>query len=401
MQSDEILVLIDQLTKDTVWKASYDAISKKSKVVRDIREISASNNGSTLIVFEPSFLFVITKEIASHLIDRFDIKIIAVYQDEKMHGCLGNEVNYFKCNYGDINWNLIYGLVQSDFAILEPYQNSLEIIDSFSSIRDKVTPDIAEYLTRFRGTYLTLLNAVNSLSEINDKLQTDLDIAEHLSNRSIKGLKEMKHLLDLSMDKIKSYELLLSKTYDECVTTFYPDRPNVLYIKRISHLSGIDLFISVLFSTITTQSKLSCKVVKLLDSSNARTISYVPRTYFPITDTYNTSDILTNEFIMKIGSFKVMFDTLLSNRSGLDILIVHDMRSSIQDALSPDLINLKLNEITSDYLILGEYDNTLSDTGSNVDYEWDYRAIKKYTGSKLSQLVNHPTITKVLDNIIG
>ena len=88
------------------------------------------------------------------------------------------------------------------------------------------------------------------------------------------------------------------------------------------------------------------------------------------------------------------------NKSGLDVLIVHDCRSILQDAIDSPLVTLKINEVSSDFAALGEYDNVLSDLGRQVTFPWDYQTCKKYLGSGVTKLVNHPTIVKVLDLLL-
>lgn len=398
--SKGVVVLIDPFTKDSAEKIAFDAISKKAQVVNDIRELDDSCRGCKLIVFEPAFLVVVTREIIAQLREEFKVEVIGIYQSQEMETALGPDATMIKCSYADISWNLIYGIVQSDHAILEPYQKGLEMLDAFKALKSRVPQDMAEYFNRLRGTHIGLLAEVGKLLEENGKLKDIIASQEAIGQRSIKGIRELKQLLDATADRMRAYEAILSEDYDKVFSGFYPDRPTVLYIKSISHVAGIDIFLSVLFTVLTTQYKMSCKVVKLVDSSNSRDIRYVPNSYSPVTDTYNTAQILENEFILKLGAYNLLLDLLLMNKSGLDFLIIHDMRCGLHDALDESLVDLKMHEVSADYAALEEYTEVISDLGKNVAFYWNYQECKKFLGSGVARLVNHPTIAKVLSRLL-
>lgn len=398
--TNSIVVLIDQFTKAVVETITYDVLSKHVAVVTDIRELNDEHYKSSVVIFEPSFQVMVTPEILDELKQKLDIEVYAVYQDEAAVRALSSFVHAIKADYSEIGWNFIYAVVNNDLAILEPYQRSVKVLDGFSAVRSRIPEDIVEYIDRFRGSYMTLVSSVQDVLAKNAKLEETVAAQETIGRQTIAGIVELKELLDRSQDKVNAYELTLSKSYVQEFGGFYPERPRVLYIKRFSHLAGIDTLLSILFAVLTKQYMTSCKIVKLVDSSNALDLRYVPNTYVPVTDTYNTSQLLTTDFLVKLGGYNVMFDTLMLNRSGLDYLIVHDMRGVMGTALNSNLIDLRLNEMSADYAVLGEYDNVLSDSGKNVDYPWSFKESRKYTGTGVIKLTNHPTIGAILDSLI-
>ena len=398
--TNSIVVLIDQFTKATVETVTYDVLSKHVAVVTDIRELTDENYKSSVVIFEPSFSVMVTPEILAELKQNLEIEVFAVYQNEDAVRALTGLVHPIKADYSEIGWNFIYAVVNNDLAILEPYQRSVRVLDGFNAVRSRIPEDVVEYLDRFRGSYMTLVSAVQDVLTENAKLRETVEAQETIGRQTIAGIVELKELLDRSQDKVNAYELMLSKSYTVEFGGFYPERPRVLYIKRLSHLAGIDTLLSILFAVLTKQYMTSCKIIKLVDSSDALDLRYVPNTYVPVTDTYNTSQLLTNDFLVKLGGYNVMFDTLMLNRSGLDYLIVHDMRGVMGTALNPNLIDLRLNEMSADYAVLGEYDNVLSDFGKQVDYPWSFKESRKYTGTEIIKLTNHPTVGAILDNLI-
>ena len=395
-----ITVLVDTFTKASVQTITYDVLSKHVAIITDIREIGDEHFRSNLVIFEPAISIIVTPEILRELQDTFELNVFIVYQEEALTIPFREMATCVKADYSDLNWNFVYAVVNLDQAILEPYQRSARILDGFKAVLQKVPEDMQDYFSRFRGTYLNLVAATSKLVEENAKLHTTIEAQEEIGRQTIAGLLELKQLFDKSQDKVNAYELLLSKEYDVTFGGFYPERPRVLYLKKISHVAGMDLFLSVLFAVLNKQYKSSCKIVKLLDSSNSLDLRYIPNTYTVVTDPYNTSEILTNDFLLKLGSLDVMFDTLMLNRSGLEYLIVHDMRGTMSPALSSNLIDLQIHEISADHATLGEYDNVFSSGGEHVVFPWDFKECVKYSGTGVVKLANHPTVGSVIELLL-
>lgn len=397
--STNIVVLIDQFTKDAVDSITYDALNKHVTVITDIKELSDTNAEAHVVMFEPAVPFIVTPEVLDEVTEPLQLKLYLFYQHDDIIASVASRCTCIKADYSEIDWNLVYAAVQKDLAILEPYQRSVRVLDAYKSVEDRLPEDLREYFQRFRGSYMALAGMVNKLIEQNARLVETVDTQEKIGEQAVAGISELKSLLDASQHKCNAYEALLSKSYDVTKGGFFPDRPRVLYIKCISHVAGTDTLISVLFAALQKQYKASVKVIKLVDAGCATQLRYVPNFYVPVKDAYNTSVLLQNDFLLKLGAYAMMFDTLLLNRSGLEYMIVHDMRSTLNSALDPTLVDLRINEMTQDYVALGEYDNVLSDASKKVMFPWSFKEIQKHTGTKSIRLVNHPTITAILEQL--
>lgn len=394
-----IVVLIDSCTR-ALSNVAFDALSKRTTVITDIRELSEEylHNDYSLVIFEPALQVIVTPEI----LQEASIDCYIVYQTEERVLPFKGMATLVKADYSEITWNFVYGVVNSDVAILEPYQNSRVVIDSFDSVRSKIPEELQDYFTRFYGTYLALVLKADDLVTKNSQLVDLIEVQSRIGDKAIKSVLELKELLEYTQSKVTTYEALLSKTIDLVFNGFYPERPKVLYIKQISHVSGLDTLLSVLFSAITQQYKSSCKVIKLVDNANSIATRYIPMNYVPITDKFNTGDVLRNDFILKLGTSKLMWDTLMLNRSGLEYLLVHDMRGVMNSALDPTLIDLFINEVSPDYAVLGEYTNVLSSVRTNfVEYLWDYKEISEAVGTMIVSLTGHPTVSDILEVLMA
>ena len=161
--TNSIVVLIDQFTKATVETVTYDVLSKHVAVVTDIRELTDENYKSSVVIFEPSFSVMVTPEILAELKQNLEIEVFAVYQNEDAVRALTGLVHPIKADYSEIGWNFIYAVVNNDLAILEPYQRSVRVLDGFNAVRSRIPEDVVEYLDRFRGSYMTLVSAVQDV----------------------------------------------------------------------------------------------------------------------------------------------------------------------------------------------------------------------------------------------
>lgn len=395
--SGNIVVLIDPQTRKSAESITYDALSKHVTVITDLREVTDSYYGCDLVFFEPAVPGVVTLDALRETIDLYSINAHLIFSIKEIGELMGTICHCVKASYKSIEWNLIYAVVHSDLAILEPYQRSLFEPVEFAKTVESLPAECAEPVNRMYHSYISLASAYMSLIGENARSREMLDMYRSIGSKTRQAIEELQGLLKEATDANRVYCAMLSKSYDTTFTGLYPDRPRVLYIKQISHLSGIDNLLAVLYSTVTRQYKVSCKIVKLVDQANAASIRYVPNVYVPLTDRYNTHDVLANDFLVSLGAYNVLMSLLMLNRSGLELLIVHDQRGTMGNAIDSALVDLKLNEISGDYAILGEYENILSDVDKQSQFFWSFREIAQYTGSNIVKLLNHPTVGKILD----
>lgn len=400
VSGSNIVLLIDQFTKNTVDSITYDALNKHVTIITDMKELAEVHRGASVVMFEPAVSLIVTPEILQEAQESLGLKFFLFYQSDAAIAAVADKCQCIKADYSVIDWNIVYAAVRQDLAILEPYQRSVRVLDAYKGIRDRLPADLQEYFTRFHTSYMDLAGIVNTLLSENAGLRETVATQEKLGELAVSGISELKDLLDYSQDRCNAYETLLSKSYDITKGGFFPDKPRVMYIKSISHVAGMDTLISALFAALKTQYKVSVKVVKLVDAGTAQHLHYIPNYYVHVQDSYNTAVLLESEHLLKLGAYSIMFDTLLLNRSGLEYLIVHDMRSTPSCALDSTLIDLRLNELTADYVMLGEYDNVISDSSKGAMFQWSWKEIQKHTGTKSVRLVSHPTVVSILEQFV-
>lgn len=395
------IVLVDQYTREDC-KLTYDVIAKHAAIITDLTELGEGHRGDTLVFFEPAVGFVASPDKIEILVKEYAILPILVYNTEGIDDLFDGDVRKIKADYSRIDWTFVYAAVNNDRAILEAFQRATTAIDGAGIALRKLPKEHRPAMQSMYSTACSLVARYAAVVEENACLKEDAQVQRSVSEKSKAGLSELSELLRQSQAKCQSYEALLSKDYSDVVTGFYPERPRVLYIKSFSHVAGSQTLLSVLHTVITQQYKSSCKVISLADAGAARTLRYIPKRYARVDSLYNTSAILENDFLVKLGAYTEMFDLLLTNRSGLDYLIVHDVRDSLDLALDPGLIDLRVNELTADYANLSEHTgNLLSSFGTNVEYPWDFAEVSKYGGTNSVKLTGHPTVSSILSDFIG
>lgn len=162
------------------------------------------------------------------------------------------------------------------------------------------------------NTQLSMNNArINEENEILTQSYVDMLNKAHILN---KQLKDYEHILTQDIyTKLKLHN--------------YPNKPQIIYLKEYEELNHLYSLIYTLFEVFRIQGKRSVKVLQLFDSVNSNRIKTVPDYYTVIENGYLLKDIVTNDFLCKIGDYTNILDSLLTNRSNLDVLIIVDCKS--------------------------------------------------------------------------
>ena len=399
--SGNTIVLVDPYTRKSVESITYDALVRHTLVITDIREITDVNYGCDFVFFEPSIPSAVTPEVLAEFMSTYALKAHLIYNTDafgSMFETIG--VNCVKADCRMLEWNLIYAVIHKDTAILSHYQRSLDEPRIFSDSLENVPKSLEAPINRLYEAYIDLASGYSDLISKNSDLEETLENYRCVGRKTTKAIEELMNLLEEATAENRTFSAMLSQSYDVVFNGVYPERPKVLYIKSISHLAGIDNLMMLLYSVLTRQYKVSCKVVKLIDNTNATGIRYIPNVYTPIHDSYNTEIVLTNDFLASISGYNMLMSLLMMNRSGLDFLIVHDLRGTLNNALDNSLIDLQLNEMSGDYALLAEYDNVLSDFAGHAPFLWDFKTTAEYTGTNVLKLASHPTVGKILDYLM-
>ena len=134
---------------------------------------------------------------------------------------------------------------------------------------------------------------------------------------------------------LKEYERIMSKdVYSKISLSNYPNRPIIVYLKEIEELVHQNALIDTLFEILRLQGRHSVKVLRLFDGASCRRVKALPDNYHIVRNQFLVSEITTNDFIAKVGDYREILDIILSNKTGLDVLILVDSKAQDDVILS-------------------------------------------------------------------
>lgn len=398
---DSCAIVLDSTTRVLAKSISYIELANFAHVLSDVDEINEAYNGMPIIIFESLLMTKVSIATLRDLRYRFNIDFILIYSNDEIGSIATSVCKLKKCDYRVIDVNLIYSVIMNDDVVFEAYKNVEHSIFSFRDIADDLNEKDTQYFKLMYHSLLDCYIQYNSLLKQYIDLQGLCDGYEAIFNKVKKGVTQLQEYYDSVNVRVSEYETRLSADFDKIVDGEYPNRPIILYFKEFQHIQGMDILLGVLHFVITVQYRRSCKVVKLLDSSNALQTRFIPSNYTFMQNSYNNRDILESNFIAKRGLYDLFFDLLLLNRSKLHILIVHDMRGCTSLALNDRLISSSVCCATSEYKQVFTDVNLLTESKKASKLFWNSSEYSKIPVSeRLFKLSAHPTVRALIDEIL-
>lgn len=396
------VIVLDNATRNIAKSVSYLELSNYYHIVNDIEELGEQYKGMKVIIFESTILTKAVIPVLRELRYKYDFQFILMYSCDDIY-TIANDICYQvrKCDYRIIDINLIYSVIVGDEVIFESYSKIDNSLFSFDTIVQSMSQEASSYLNSMYQTLLDAYIQIGTLTKQNTDLSEICNCYESVFSRIKAGVNDLQRYYDSIDVKAAEYETRLTTVYDKVISGEYNERPIILYFKEFQHIQGMDILLNILYFTLTVQYKRSCKVVKLLDSSNASQARFIPNTYVTMPNVYNLKDLLQHNFILKKGTYDLFFDTLLLNRTRLQFLIVHDMRGCTSLALHEDLIHSSICCATSEYHEMFKDITLLTESKAASKLYWNTKEYSKIPiNERLFRLSAHPTVKAIIDSIL-
>lgn len=314
-----------------------------------------------------------------------DIKLTFIGVDNDLLDTLNEYGNIFRADITQLDFEMLQAALFQDSA--------LEISDNTKNYyNDNVTfaknilnneDTFDKQIQNLANEFLNIYTEVHRLSQKLMKLQVNhnnlQDVATKLSKEHILLSSDYADMLKNAVNLNKSlreYERIMSQDiYNKIPLQNYPNKPLVVYIKEVEELIHQNSFIETLFEVLRLQGRQSVKVLRLYDGSSCRKVKALPSYYHIIRNQFLVSDITTNDFITKVGDYTDILDILLTNKTGLDVLIIVDCKAHDDTVISGASMYLNLcrnrdnieaydlkidntivnGEESEDYLVWGHY----------------------------------------------
>ena len=247
---------------------------------------------------------------------------------------------YAKCYAMDItalDYERIYSVTMQDVGTLEKFElEDKELDNSTQKIAKKLIMDKKVKLEEktLALDYLALeemlkkaLEQVKSGDKKLEEAQRDYLAKETLANKLFESHSKIIRKTRAHNRALAQYEPILTKdVYQKVSVSFYKARPIIIYLKEYEELIHLNSFLTTLYDAIKIQCKLSCKVLRLYDSSASKKVLTIPSYYKILKNKFTASDVLINDFVVKYGPYKTVLDLILTNKVHLDVLILVDCK---------------------------------------------------------------------------
>lgn len=166
---------------------------------------------------------------------------------------------------------------------------------------------------------------------------------------------------------LERYEVALSQDfYNKFSLNMYQNRPDIVYLKVFTDFDGLDLLLETIVDSFRVQEDKSVKVVRLFDSSGNRKIRLLPKYYHKLRNRYAVHEVIDSDFICKSGDYNNLIDRLLTNKYGLNVLIIVDEKDNDDLIFSGSFLQYNLCKRIKDAEILGLPQN---ETVVNVEHQ--------------------------------
>lgn len=414
--SSAVLLLLDDKSKRECELNISELLDNEVTVIESLNEIDNNliNQGyRTLVILEkfPETPGSISDLKLYKYAFNLDVRYIGV---DKLYLSLMEDVAVcYTISLKDLNYTALFGVINNDSAILETYE-----IDEnkFISETDKIRNELefnGQYTESVSLLYETLMQVFN-YATIKSKQVTELkkriEQLEKINNSNCslvdRVYSELLRLIEEEGKRSKAleqYECLLSKdTFETLSVSDYSRRPIIVYFKQYTKLNYLDELIFTLYQACRLHLSLRCKMVKFYDSNASIETQLQPSFYKYLKNNYNETEIDINDFICKFGDYKNVADYLLSNRLGIDVLFVFDLRSHDKRFIDGCDLTFDMIQDLRDAKKLNKNINIVISNNPECNLSWNPSSydIENITSmDSLYRLTSQKVVRVILENI--
>lgn len=263
-----------------------------------------------------------------------DLQYFYIGSDELLITEASSIAHVFHADIATLSYDVISAALYKDTSLEEHDKNFVSDSVEFAKLVCKNNNEFDKKIVELAHEYLA---SAYCITQLNRELKSEhrkvvrleannekVNNENSMLTESYTEMLEKAHALNLSL---RDYEHILTKDiYEKLKLHNYPNRPQIIYLKEYEELNHLYSLINTLFEVFRIQGKNSVKVLQLLDSTKCNRAKVLPEYFTLVENGYLLKDIITNDFICKIGDYTRILDTLLTNRAGLNVLIIVDCK---------------------------------------------------------------------------
>jgi hypothetical protein len=409
------IILLDPISRKFVNSNIMDTVVRGVEIINNLNEITKEmvQECPNVIVFESfiqnSYGYADLKLFKAIL----NIKYTFIGVNDDTLDTLKEYGNTFRCSLDEVDFDIIQSAIFQDFAAednsasVNGYNGNLRFAENILSNEHNFDENIVnlarEYTSNLfewmkdRDSLKLLKNKFQHLNTVNDKLQTENSIL-------VEGFQGLIQDAAKLNGNIKEYEKIMSRDiYEKIDATKYPNRPLIIYLKEFEELIHENSFIETLYEMLRFQGRNSVKVLRLYDGSNCRKVKVLPDYYYRMRNQFLVSDVIANDFLVKVGAYNDVLDIILNNKTGLDVLVIIDCKSMDDVIMSNASLYLNLCRSSNNVVAYGlDYANTVINGVEQEDYlVWSHYTELSQIDSKETKflfLASRPVMRTIYDS---
>ena len=413
MDKTKAILLLDENSKKIIKTNITDFSLYNILFVNNLGEITTDilKETKTVIVLE-GFLHNSTGLSDLRLFQALEnLRYVVIGKDPLLLEQVKSIASVFQADIATINHEIVEAALYDDTTMQEVSGDDMR--NPVMDFAKLILKNEADYDPKFVELANEYLASANCIAEINRDLKIERKKNVTLQANNIKIHTEnemltesyanmMQSALELN-SSLEEYEHILTKdVYEKLKLHNYPNRPQIIYLKEYEELNHLYSLIYSLYEVFRIQGKQSVKVLQLFDSHNCRRVKALPSYFKLLENSYLLKDVVTNDFICKIGDYRSILEALLTNRANLDILIIIDCKCHNDVVLSGSFLQFNMcrnAKHLENYELIQA--NTIVNNCVGEEYlSWDY--VPQFNDFEDNEerflfLSSQPLITKILE----
>lgn len=402
------ILVLDEDVKASLQSSIYNLTIYGVTIINSITELTKEMLESTNKVVFLGAINYNSLENLKFYKEVLELDYYFISDDELILDLVSDFCKCFYLNYVSIDSNLLYAVLMDD----KVEQNKYRPIETKLTRKEELEKNLAVATNEDKIKCLKEMILYNDL--LSSKLSNEKDLKDKIAHLELDLINRITELdlvqsaYDDLLEKVlkqnsvlKDYEIYLTEDlYKSVSTSKYPNRPKILYFKEFQPLIHEYSFFKTLFDMFRVQAKKSCKVVRLHDSHDLVRIKTLESRYKLVNSKFLESDIINSDFILSYGNYSKLFDVLLTNKGGLDILIILDCKSFDETVVEDSemvYFNICRNPNVMETLGLKSV-NTINNNNRDSIMSWDtyeeFDSIKS-PGDKFTFLASRDVIKRI------
>jgi hypothetical protein len=376
-------ILLDGISRNNMKTNLADLAIYDVNVITSLEELDDVALSKSKVVFLLEEVVTRVDMYSDFLLYKEELSLEFIYigLDTNLISIMSNVAKCYKMDSSTLDYDKIHAIIYNDLGALNDLQLASFKPELLKLAKDMSTdPNKEVSVRRIAESFVSLHSIMGKMS---DELSFHKGILGEKEFRIQKLSEENKELERLYIDittkavelntSLRQYESILSRdVYDKVQLSRYPNRPRIIYLKEYEEIAHFNSFITTLFETFRHHSRDSVKVIRLYDSSSSKKILTLPNYYKQIQNTFSRRDVVSSDFIVKVGGYREILDLLFTNHNNLDVLILVDCKDHTETVISASPVQLAMCRNPEHIPVYNLDAETTIVSSGDSDMVWDH-----------------------------